>query len=180
MYNNRISGGYHPDFETLLNRIEQDYGFEMFNLDGVGEQLNITKFNKKFFKNTNATADISVDGNSNVSDRSIVTYNAELVKPINRLNSYYMLWKQLRKLEKYEMAKEVVDDSISGRLYINDFHGYGNSIPYCFNYSTLDLMINGLNMVNNLISDPPKHLFSFKSQLEQFVIIASNSTLGAM
>ena len=28
-------------------------------------------------------------------------------------------------------------------------------------------------------SHPPKHLYAFKSQLEQFTIIASNSTLGA-
>jgi ribonucleoside-triphosphate reductase len=79
----------------------------------------------------------------------------------------------------HSQADKIIENSISGALYINDFHGYASSIPYCFNYSTLDLMVNGLNMVNNLICDPPKHFTAFKSQLEQFVIIASNSTLGA-
>jgi ribonucleoside-triphosphate reductase len=174
-----IESGYHKDFISLMKRIEGRYGYEIFNIDGIGDQLNISKFNKKFFDNKSATADISIDANSNVSDRGIVTYNAELVKPITRLNSYYMLWKQLRELGKYRMADEIIESNVTGEIYVNDFHGYASSIPYCFNYSTMDLMINGLNMVNNLTCEPPKYFTSFKSQLEQFVIIASNSTLGA-
>ena len=34
-------------------------------------------------------------------------------------------------------------------------------------------------MIKKIKSIPPKYLYSFKSQLEQFTIIAANSTLGA-
>lgn len=49
----------------------------------------------------------------------------------------------------------------------------------CFNYSTNDIRCNGLPMVTKIKSVAPKYLYSFKSQVEQFTIIAANSTLGA-
>jgi anaerobic ribonucleoside-triphosphate reductase len=40
-------------------------------------------------------------------------------------------------------------------------------------------MVKGLPMINKVKSVPPQYLYSFKSQLEQFIVIAANSTLGA-
>ncbi|MFW6311304.1 MAG: anaerobic ribonucleoside-triphosphate reductase [Nanoarchaeota archaeon] len=71
----------------------------------------------------------------------------------------------------------MIEMQISGDIYINDCHGI--QMPYCFNYSTLDIALEGLKMVHKIKSVPPKYLYSFKSQLEQFTMIASNSTLGA-
>ena len=59
------------------------------------------------------------------------------------------------------------------------FHCQGLIQHNCFNYSTLDIHQQGLPMVKKVRSLPPKHLYAYKSQLEQFVTIASNSTLGA-
>lgn len=59
------------------------------------------------------------------------------------------------------------------------FHSQGMIQHNCFNYSTLEVAMQGLPMVKKIKSKPPKNVLSFKSQLEQFITIASNSSLGA-
>jgi ribonucleoside-triphosphate reductase len=147
-------------------------------MDGIGDQMDIGKFSKTFFT-SDVTADASIDANANVDDTSVIAYSHELPKPFFRLNSYYMLWKELRRLYSHEFANTTIERQLTGDIYINDFHGIGGGLPYCYNYSTYDIMTKGLPMVKKIKSVAPKYLYSFKSQLEQFTIIAANSTLGA-
>lgn len=171
---------YEQQFDDLMMYLRGKYPSKLFDLDGIGEQLDLCKFSKNFFSsNTTTVADASVDQNSNVDDVSIISYTNELKKPFEKMNSYYMLWKELKRLYGLGVANEVVEMNLSGDIYIHDFHGVGGGLPYCYNYSTYDIMTKGLNMVNKIKCVPPKYLSSFKSQLEQFVTIASNSTLGA-
>ena len=173
-----INTTYEIEFDDLLMHLKAKYPKELFNLDGIGDQLDMSKFSKKFFS-SKITSDASIDANANVDDISVIAYNTEVYKPYSRINSYYVLWKNLRKLEGLSYANKIIEDNISGSIYINDLHGIAAALPYCFNYSTFDIMNKGLPMVNRVISIKPKHLFSFKSQLEQFTVVASNSTLGA-
>lgn len=156
--------------------LRSKYGKELFDLDGIGKQTDMNSFAKDFFS-ASTTADVSVDGNSNVSDRDVIAYTFELPKPYFRLNSYFLLWKKMSELYGVELANQAIESQITGDIYINDFSDIGR--PYCFNFSTYDIMLEGLPMVTKITSVPPKHLYSFKSQLEQFVVIAANSTLGA-
>lgn len=169
---------YEQDFDDLWMYLKSRYPDKLFDLDGVGEQLDLCKFSRNFFSNK-TTADVSVDANANVDDNSVIAYVKELPKPFFRLNSYYMLWKELRRLYGRETANTIVRKQLAGNIYINDFHGLGSGISYCCNYSTYDIMTKGLPMIDKIKSVPPKYLYSFKSQVEQFTIIAANSTLGA-
>lgn len=90
-----------------------------------------------------------------------------------------MLWRELKRLYGLEKANTIIEHQLSGDIYINDMHGIGSSKVYCFNYSMYDVMMNGLPMIEKPKSLPPKSLYAFKSQVEQFSIIAANSTLGA-
>lgn len=168
---------YDANFTELMLHLKSKYGQKLFELDGIGTQLDINKFSKDFFTNSNTTADVSVDSNSNVSTKDMIVYNTELPKPYFRMNAYYLVWKKLRQLYGHAEANRIIEMQLTGDFYINDFHGV--SQPYCYNYSTYDIALNGLTMVNKIRSVAPKHLYAFKSQLEQFVVIASNSTLGA-
>ncbi len=171
---------YEQDFNDLMLHLKEKYPRELFDLDGIGKQLDLSKFSKDFFgKSIKTTSDISVDQNSNVDDVSVISYTNELKKPFERINSYYMLWKECRTLYGLETANKAVELNLAGDIYINDFHGIGGGLPYCYNYTTYDIMTNGLSMVNKIKCQPPKYLSAFKSQLEQFVVLASNSTLGA-
>jgi ribonucleoside-triphosphate reductase len=173
-----IKVSYDQEFDDLMMYLRSKYPSKIFDLDGIGEQTDMSKFSKKFFS-VSTTADASIDANANVDDISVIAYSTELPKPFLRLNSYYMVWKELRRLFNLEIANETVERNLIGDIYINDFHGIGAGLPYCYNYSTYDIMTKGLPMVKKIKSFPPKYLYSFKSQLEQFTIIAANSTLGA-
>lgn len=173
-----ITLSYDPRFDALMASLREKYPQKIFDMDGIGKQLDLSLFSKEFFS-VQTTSDVSVDANANVEDMSNITYNTELPKPFFKLNSYYMLWKHMLKLYGHETADRAVEAQLSGDVYINDFHGIAAGSPYCFNYSTYDVMLLGLPMVKKIKSTPPKYLYSFKSQLEQFVVIASNSTLGA-
>lgn len=173
-----IKVSYEQEFDDLIMHLKSKYPQKLFDLDGIGEQTDMSKFSKKFFSSS-TTADASVDANANVDDISVIAYSTELPKPFFRLNSYYMVWKELKRTFNLAIANEVVESQLSGDIYINDFHGIGGGLPYCYNYSTYDIMTKGLPMVKKIKSFPPKYLYSFKSQLEQFTIIAANSTLGA-
>lgn len=174
-----INFSYDDDFCNLMGSLKKKYGEKLFELDGIGKkQLDINAFSKKFYNNKTTAADVSIDSNSNVTQSDIITYNVELPKPFLRLNAYFILWKKLKQLYGEEEANKIVEMQLTGDVYINDFHGLQS--PYCFNYSTYDIALVGLPFITKIKSIAPKHLYSFKSLLEQFVVYASNSTLGAV
>lgn len=173
-----IKQSYDQKFTNLMEQLKERYPPELFDMAGIGRQLDMSQFSREFF-NAAVTADASVDANANVDDVSVIVYNTELPKPYFKLNSYYVLWKQLVKDHGEGYAAGVIESQLTGDIYIHDFHGIAAGQPYCFNYSTYDILLKGLPMVKKIKSAPPKHLYSFKSQLEQFTVIASNSTLGA-
>lgn len=50
----------------------------------------------------------------------------------------------------------------------------------CFNFSTSDIALNGLVGISKRMSiKPPKSFDTFIRQVEQFMVYAANSTLGA-
>lgn len=170
---------FDSDFDSLWMHLKSKHGSDLFDLDGIGKQLDMNRFAKEFFNGNDhqTTADVSVDSNANVDSRDIIAYTYELPKPYFRYSSYYQLWKMLRELYGLNDANRIIEMQLTGDIYINDFGDI--SRPYCFNYSTFDVALQGLPMVKKIISIAPKYLYSFKSQLEQFIVIASNSTLGA-
>jgi len=169
---------YSLDFDELMLHLRAKYGRTMFDIDGIGKQLDMNQFSKSFYDNNKTvTADSSIDANANVGTKNAITYISETPKPLFRMNSYYLLFKKLKQLYGTSEANRIIEKQLIGELYINDFGDIQR--PYCFNYSCLDVMINSLPFVHKIKSVPPKYFYSFKSQLEQFVIYASNSTLGA-
>jgi ribonucleoside-triphosphate reductase len=170
---------YPGEFIGFMQYLKKKYPFqEIWNLEGIGDQLDINRFAKGFFTNEEATSDVSVDANANVESKDVIAYSFEAFKALSRLNNYYLLWKKLYETVGREQAEYILEKQFTGAIYINDFSGdFGK--PYCFNYSTFDIALEGLPMVQKITSLPPKYLYSFKSQLEQFVVQASNSTLGA-
>lgn len=84
----------------------------------------------------------------------------------------------MKQLYGFEKANKVIENQLTGDIYINDFTGFA-TLSYCYNYSTFDIALMGLPMITKIKSVQPKYLYSFKSQMEQFITIAANSTLGA-
>lgn len=172
---------FDPKFDDLLERLRRDYPAKLFRIEGIApEQLDIHHMSRAFFRTENvrsAAADHSVDANANVSGRDTITFTYEVPKPTLRLNSLYNLWKTLRETEGKKVADQALTEEVIGFIYINDSWDMGR--PYCFNYSLYDIALEGLKMDGNLPIDPPRSLFVFLRQVEQFTVYAANSTLGA-
>ena len=177
----QIGISYTKEFVDKINKLKQlPYANELADLDGIGNQVDIAHFSKQFFsKKGITTADVSVDANANVDDMSIISYEVESAKPLHRLNSYYLLYKYGKKLFGEETAFKMLKAQFTKDIYINDFYKFNS--PYCFNFSAMDVMVQGLPFVKKIISRPPKSsIISFNGQLQQFVNYASNSVAGAV
>lgn len=175
----KINYSYDHRFNRLMKELKRELPEEMFNLEGIGKQLDLSQFSKDYFTTNTTVADVSVDSNSNVCDMSVTAYEAELKKPQQRLDSLYMLWKYSRKMFGSHTANRLVRRQIIGDFYINDFHGFSTK-PYCFNFSTYDIHLMGSPFVNKIDCGTPKHLSSFMGHLANFVSYASNQMLGAV
>jgi anaerobic ribonucleoside-triphosphate reductase len=175
-----IDFSYGKEFDDLFEDLKKHEHYRaLATLDGIGAQTDMVQFSKKFFGQKSVTADVSVDSNANVEDSSIIAYEAEVPKPLFRINAYYLLWKYAKKFYGKDIAKRLVDEQFFKEYYINDFHKFA-VCPYCFNFSCLDVVFNGLPFVKKIKSMPPKHLDSFVNQMIQFVTYASNSVAGAV
>ena len=175
-----INFSYDQEFINDWNKLKRlKNAQEFFELDGIGSQLDINKFSKEFFKQKQATADVSIDANSNLDNVNIVNYRHELAKPIERLNSYYRLWKVGRKLFNEEIVYDILKKQITKLIYINDFHSFGTGQPYCANFTALDIMMLGLPFVKRVTSSTPKHFDTFLNQLVEFLAFAGNNFAGA-
>ena len=176
-----IDFSYDKDFDSFMESLKGVRDYKDFaTLDGIGKQTDMNAFSKKFFgKKEQATADVSVDSNANVDDVSVIAYEAEVPKPLFRINAYYLLWKYGKKLFSKDRAEKLCKAQFFKDLYINDFHKFA-VVPYCFNFSCLDVVFSGLPFVNKIKSEPPKHLNSYVNQMIQFVTYASNSVAGAV
>lgn len=172
-----LHASYDQEFCDLWHYLRSKYPAELFNIDGVGEQLDIHHMSKEFFNSETTVADHSVDANANVCGKDVITYTFEVPKPQMKLNSYFNLWKTIKKLHGLETANTIIEMQFKGDIYINDVWDIGR--PYCFNYSTYDIALEGLKMSNRLDVSRPKSLHSFIRQVEQFTVYAANSTLGA-
>jgi anaerobic ribonucleoside-triphosphate reductase len=173
-----IRSTYDNEFEDFMVYLRGKYPQKLFDLEGIGKQTDLSAFSKEFFATKTNIADKSVDSNANVDDTSIIAYESELPKPYFRLNSLYLTWKYMRQLYDTLTANEAVHSQLTGDIYINDFVGINK--PYCYNFSTYDIMVNGLPFVQKIKSNPPKHLSSFVGQIIHFSVYASNSVLGAV
>ena len=176
-----IDFSYGQEFDDFFESLKTEKHYkELATLDGIGKQTDMVAFSKKFFGKADLiTADVSVDSNANVDDTSIIAYEAEVPKPLFRVNAYYLLWKYGKKLFSKEEAEKLCKAQFYKEFYINDFHKFA-VCPYCFNFSCLDVVFSGLPFVNKIKSLPPKHLNSYVNQIIQFVTYASNSVAGAV
>ena len=168
---------YDRDFVDFYMYLKSKYPSELFELEGIGSQLDIAKFSRDFFS-VKTVADVSVDSNSNVDDNSVMSYTSELAKSTSRLNSIYLMWKGLKKLYSTHTANEFMELQLTGDIYINDFSQV--NLSYCANFDCMDIVTKGLPFVKKIKSEPPKHLSSFVGQVIHFMVYASNSVLGAV
>ena len=174
-----IRQSFDSRFVDKLKEIENKYSVSMMELDGIGpSSLDINQFAKSFFK-TSVIADISSDGNANVDDDSILSFEYEFGKSLQKLNAYYILWKKMVEDPNLgiKRANKILELCINGTLKIHDLHHF--QLPYCYAFTVAPIVNYGLPYIKKVKIGPPKHFSSFINLIIQFTAYASNQIAGA-
>ena len=167
------------DFITQYNKLQADYGTEIAELNGFGDnQLSYTDFIDNFVDN-DTVADISIDGNSNVRRKDIVTLLTEMPKPHRKLLSYNKIYYELKKKYGFKTANTWLEHEWTGKLYLHDADT-STFKHYCFSYDLKDLAEKGLYFLGLGDTLPAQHLTTFVDFVKEFISFASNRSSGAV
>jgi len=93
-------------------------------------------------------ADLSVDPNANVAQKSIASVMQEVSKPFMKEYCLSKLYGYARERGFTELEKKIKD----GELYVSDSHML--YAPYCWNFSVSHLMAFGLPFIPRVPSSP--------------------------
>lgn len=167
------------NFTTAFNRMLAEYGEEMARLNGFSDaQLSYTDFIDNFV-DKQTVADASIDGNSNVGHKDIVTLENEMSKPHSKLLVFNKIFYELNKKYGFKVANDWLRSEWNGAYYLHD--AYNASFkPYCFAYDIEKLVKEGLYFIDNFNYQPPKHLNTYTDFVGEFVSWTCNRSSGAV
>ena len=132
------------------------------------------------YKNSNNTANATVDDNSNVNGKNIGILNSEIHKEDNIQVSRRMIVEKLRELYPNFDAKQYIRDLEHHIIYKHDESSFAGAIsPYCVSSTMYPFLINGLKNIGGL-SASPKNLDSFCGMYINFIFAVSAMFAGAV
>lgn len=119
------------NFMTAYNRMSEKYGEEMAYLNGFGDkQLSYTDFIDNFI-DKDTVADVSVDGNSNVSNKDMRTLMNEMPKSHRKLLAFNKIFYELNKKYGFKVANEWLEAEWTKALYMHDADT-STFLHYCY------------------------------------------------
>lgn len=132
------------------------------------------------YKNSNNTANATVDDNSNVNGKNIGILNSEIHKEDNIQVSRRMVVEKLRELYPNFDAKQYIRDLEHHIIYKHDESSFAGAIsPYCVSSTMYPFLINGLKNIGGL-SASPKNLDSFCGMYINYIFAVSAMFAGAV
>lgn len=168
------------NFTTQYNKLQAEHGTTIARLNGFDDnQLSYTDFIDNFI-DEKTVSDSSIDGNSNVRRKDIVTLLAEMPKPHRKLLAFNKIHYELQKEFGFATANEWLQREWIGQLYLHD--GDTSTFKsYCFAFDLKDLAEKGLFFLReNFNPNPPKHLTTFVDFVKEYISFASNRSSGAV
>lgn len=167
------------NFTTQYNKLQEEFGTDIAKINGFDDnQLSHTNFIDNFIDQS-TVADASIDGNSNVSHKDIVTLEKEMPKTHEKLLAFNKIYYELQKKYGFQTANEWLRAEWIGQLYMHD----ANTTTfkhYCFAYDLKDLAEKGLYFIEGRNAKPAKHLITFVDFVKEFISYACNRSSGAV
>lgn len=137
------------------------------------------KFINKY-KESDNTANSTIDDNSNVNDKNIGILNSEIHKEDNIQVSRRMVIEKLRVLYPDFDAKQYVIDLEHHIIYKHDESSFAGAIaPYCVSLTMYPFLLNGLKDIGGL-SASPKNIDSFCGMYINLIFAVSAMFAGAV
>lgn len=167
------------NFVSQYNKLQAEFGTDIANLNGFDDnQLSYTDFIDNFV-DKEVVADSSIDGNSNVSHKDIVTLEREMPKPHSKLLAFNKIYYEISKKFGFKIANDWLRFEWMGLLYMHDAPS-STFRSYCFAYDLKDLAEKGLYFIEGQNPEPAKHLTTFVDFVKEYVSFACNRTSGAV
>ena len=167
------------NFTTQYNKLQAEYGTDIARINGFDDgQLSYTDFLDNFVAES-TVADASIDGNSNVGHKDIVTLEKEMPKPHEKLIAFNKIYIEIQKKYGFQAANEWLRAEWVGELYMHDANTTSFK-HYCFAYDLKDLAEKGLYFIEGRNSEPAQHLTTFVDFVKEFISYASNRSSGAV
>ncbi len=167
------------NFVTQYNKLQEKYGYDISHLNGFSEsQLSYTDFIDNFI-DKDTVADSSVDGNSNVSHKDVVTLEKEMSKPHSKLLAFNKIYYEIQKKFGFKSANEWLEMEWIGALYLHDAPS-SSMKHYCFAYDLKDLAEKGLFFIEGQNAKPANHLITFVDFIKEYISFSSNRSSGAV
>lgn len=167
------------NFTTQYNKLQDEFGTDIAKINGFDDgQLSYTDFIDNFVDQS-TVADASIDGNSNVSHKDIVTLEKEMPKPHEKLLAFNKIYYEIQKKYGFQSANEWLRAEWIGELYMHDANTTSFK-SYCFAYDLKDLAENGLYFIEGRNAKPAKHLSTFVDFVKEYISYACNRTSGAV
>lgn len=175
----QIKINLNKNFTTQYNRLQEEFGTEIASINGFDDpQLSYTDFIDNFAVKT-VVADASIDGNSNVSQRDVVTLEREMSKPHEKLIAFNKIHQEIQDKYGFRAANEWLRLEWIGALYLHDANT-STMKSYCFAYDLKDLAEKGMYFEEGRNAKPAQHLITFVDFVKEFVSFTSNRTSGAV
>ena len=167
------------NFTTQYNKLQEEFGTKIAAINGFDDpQLSYTDFIDNFV-DKQVVADASIDGNSNVAHKDIVTLEKEMPKPHRKLIAFNKIYQEIEDKYGFKAANEWLRMEWIGELYMHDADT-STMKSYCFAYDLKDLAEKGLYFIEGRNYTPAKHLITFVDFVKEFVSYAANRTSGAV
>ena len=149
----RINIRLDKNFTTAYNRMQNDYGTQIAHLNGFDDgQLSYTDFINNFI-DEETVADSSIDGNSNVGHKDIVTLEREMPKPHEKLLAFNKIHYEMQKKFGFKSANDWLLAEWVGQLYMHDANS-ATFRSYCFTGDTKILTNYGIKRLDELVDTP--------------------------
>lgn len=167
------------NFTTQYNKLQDEFGTDIAKINGFDDgQLSHTDFIDNFV-DQKTVADASIDGNSNVSHKDIVTLEKEMPKPHEKLLAFNKIYYEIQKKYGFQTANEWLRAEWIGQLYMHDANTTSFK-HYCFAYDLKDLAEKGLFFIEGRNAKPAKHLSTFVDFVKEYISYACNRSSGAV
>lgn len=167
------------NFTTQYNKLQDEFGTDIAKINGFDDgQLSYTDFIDNFV-DQKTVADASIDGNSNVSHKDIVTLEKEMPKPHEKLLAFNKIYYEIQKKYGFQVANEWLRAEWIGQLYMHDANTTSFK-HYCFAYDLKDLAEKGLFFIEGRNAKPAKHLSTFVDFVKEYISYACNRSSGAV
>ena len=106
------------NFTTQFNRMVAKYGEDFLRLQGLDDdKLSFTDFIDGFIDADNVAAN-SIDANSNIAQKDIVTMLSEMSKPNQKLLAFNKIYYEIQKKYGFKFANEAMESLWNYDIYL--------------------------------------------------------------